>query len=105
MDVGDFVSADTSGKVARKNSDGYVIRGEWITFKRGDIGRILNKRPVGTEWLYKVSFSGGIVELYSRDLSPMGDEDIAVNRDKMVVFSADRVMSKFDREFQGNAEY
>jgi hypothetical protein len=105
MDVGDFVSADVAGKVAQKNGDGYVIRGKWITYRRGDIGRIINKRPVGTEWLYKVSFPGGVVELYSRHLSQMGDEDIAVDRNKMAVLAADRVVSKSDKKCHGNAEY
>lgn len=105
MNVGDHVEVQFGGRVAKKDSSSHVVRGEWISFKKGEIGRIIYRRPVGTQWLYKVSLRGGEVEFYGHHLKTMNDSELDIGREAMRRVGANRVISKRDRDVSRNADY
>lgn len=109
IDVGDFVSVNIKGRVAKKDNSGYVIRGpngfEWISFHKGSIGRIVSKRRVGDKHLYKVMLDGGIVELYFDDLTSMRDSELQLSRKGLDRAGIQNTVSQTDLDTSNNAEY
>lgn len=109
IDVGDFVSVNIKGRVAKKDESGHVIRGpkdfEWINFHEGSIGRIVSKRRVEDKQLYKVMLEDGAVEFYANDLTSMRDSELQLSRKGLDRAGIQNTVSKTDLDTSNNAEY
>lgn len=109
IDVGDFVSVNIKGRVAKKDDTGHVIRGpkgfEWISFHEGSIGRVVSKRRVEDKQLYKVMLDDGLVEFYANDLTSMRDSELQLSRKGLDRAGIQNTVSKTDLDTSNNAEY
>jgi len=105
IDIGDRIVIETAGKIAKKDGRGYVIRGEWVVFKEGDIGMVVNKRIVGDKWLYKIRLGLDVVELYDTSFSSGRDHDTCISQEARRRSGGTYHVSRVDKDAKNNAEY
>jgi len=81
--IGDFVIVTVNGRVAEKDRDG-KLTGKMISFKNGDMGRIVSVRGSKlVDKVFVVALQDGMVTFRANSLGFPCGEDVALSREAL----------------------